>query len=975
MDELPQADRRQSDMQHVRIVHEISRSLAESASLADAAPSMLAAVCRTLGWEYGALWEVERSGKRLRQSGIWHDQSLQFTEFVDRSRSTVFERGIGLPGRVWESGRPAWIVDVVHDTNFPRAAAAERVGLHSAVALPILRGADVLGVMEFFSREVRQPDAAILETLMMVGSQIGLHVERKWAADELEAFFALSLDLLCVASLDGHFLRLNPAWKTVLGFEEAELCAAPFLDFVHPDDRAATIDAVSVLTTGARLINFENRYRTRDGSYRWLEWTAAPIVDQGAIYAAARDVTDRKEAEEALKASAANLEQLVKELEVARTRAEAAAVAKGEFLANMSHEIRTPMNAVIGMTDLALRTELTPRQREYIQTANESAEALLAILNDILDASKIEAGRLALDRVPFGLRDTVEDAVKMFAARADEKRLELACHILPDVPDALVGDPGRLRQVLVNLVGNAIKFTNAGDVIVEVAVDSVNERETGLRFTVSDTGIGIPADKQWQIFGAFVQADSSTTRQFGGTGLGLTISAQLVEMMGGRIWVTSESGHGSQFRFVAYFGVRSAAEAVPALSAPSLHDLRVLVVDDNATNRTILQELLMTWRMQPTTVASATAAITAMTDAVDERRPFDLVLTDALMPDVDGFALARQIAGDTRLSKAKVIMLTSGIPPHGDSTERFIASELSKPVKQSDLMDAIVTAFAEAVVPAAAAAPAAVLPRESVHRSLDILVAEDNATNQKLVVNLLDQQGHRVTLAGNGREAVTLSAGGAFDVILMDVQMPEMDGFEATAAIRRREAANGGHIPIVAMTAHAMAGDRQRCLDAGMDAYVSKPLRLADLLATIDGLFAAAPEPSAEARQDAAPPPIPTDVSLDTTTLLENFGHNRTLLAEVIAVFLEEAPRRLDALRTAAGERNAAVVTSAAHAIKGSVGLFSTGAAYEAARTLEAAAREGNLTDVESRCAHLASEVSKVMADLEKLLKVQDSKS
>jgi len=963
MDELPRADRREDDMQHVRIVHEISRSLAESASLADAAPSMLAAVCRALGWEHGALWEVDRAGKKLRPTGTWHDRSLQFTEFVNTSRSTVFDRGIGLPGRVWESGRPAWIVDVVHDTNFPRAAAAERVGLHSAVALPILRGAEVLGVMEFFSRDVRQPDAAILDTLMMVGSQIGLHVARKWAADELEAFFTLSLDLLCVASLDGQFLRLNPAWKRVLGFDEAELCAAPFIDFVHPDDRAATFDAVSALTTGARLINFENRYRTRDGSYRWLEWNAAPIVDQGAIYAAARDVTDRKEAEELLKASAANLEQLVKELEVARKRAEAAAVAKGEFLANMSHEIRTPMNAVIGMTDLALRTALTPRQREYVQTANESAEALLAILNDILDASKIEAGRLALDRVPFGLRDTVEDAVKMFGARADEKRLELVCHILPDVPDALVGDPGRLRQVLVNLVGNAIKFTNAGDVIVEVAVDSVNEREAALRFTVSDTGIGIPADKQWQIFGAFVQADSSTTRQFGGTGLGLTISAQLVEMMGGRIWVTSESGHGSQFRFVAHFGVRSPAEELSTPSEANLHDLRVLVVDDNATNRTILQELLMSWRMQPTSVDSATAAIAVMTDAVNQQRPFDLVLTDALMPDVDGFALARQIAGDTRLSAAKVIMLTSGAaPPQGESTERFIASELSKPVKQSDLMDAIVTAFAEAVAPAAVAASPAVQPREGVHRPLNILVAEDNATNQKLVVNLLDQRGHRVTIAANGREAVALSGDNAFDVILMDVQMPEMDGFEATAAIRRREEEHGGHIPIVAMTAHAMAGDRERCLEAGMDAYVSKPLRPADLLTTVDGLFADAPEPPTDARRDAV------TLSPEETTLLENFGHNRTLLAEVIAVFLAEAPERIDALRMAAEQRHAPTVTSAAHALKGSVGLFSTGAAYEAARTLEAAARDGDLTDVENRSAHLAREVSKVMVNLEKLL-------
>jgi PAS domain S-box-containing protein len=602
---------------------------------------------------------------------------------------------VGLPGRVWESGRPAWIPDVVADSNFPRAASADRVGLHGAFALPILRGGDVLGVMEFFSRDIRQPDAALLDTMMTAGAQIGLYVSRKWAADELEMFFRLSADLLCVASLDGYFLRVNPAWANVFGYDDATLKASPFLDFVHPDDRAATVDAVSVLTTGTRLINFENRYRARDGSYRWLEWTAAPFVDQGVIYAAARDVTDRKRADEALKESSAHLQHLVAELDVARKTAEAAAAAKGEFLANMSHEIRTPMNAVIGMTDLALRTRLTPQQREYIRTANQSAEALLSILNDILDLSKIEAGRLTLDHVPFGLRDTVEDAVRLFAPRADEKRLELACHIPPDVPEALIGDPGRLRQVLINLVGNAVKFTDAGDVVVEVQAKHVTDAAATLEFTIADTGIGIAPDKQWTIFGAFVQADSSTTRRFGGTGLGLTISADLVERMGGRIWVTSEEGRGSQFRFVATFGIQTERRAEPRPSAANLHDLRVLVVDDNATNRIILEELLRSWRMDPTAVDSASAALAALDEGVRDGRTFELVLTDAMMPGVDGFALARQIAADVRLASAKVIMLTSsGVVPEGQhGAERAVVSQLTKPVKQSDLLDAILTAF------------------------------------------------------------------------------------------------------------------------------------------------------------------------------------------------------------------------------------------------------------------------------------------
>jgi len=936
------------------IVREIARALGESDTLAEAAPRMLAAVCESLGWEYGALWEVDRGGKALHCVGIWHASSLQVSEFVDISRTTTFTRGVGLPGRVWDSGRPAWIPDVVGDRNFPRAPSADRVGLHGAFALPILRGSDVLGVMEFFSRDIRQPDAALLETMMTAGAQIGLYVARKWAADELETFFRLSLDLLCVASLDGYFLRLNPAWTRVLGFDEAELRALPFLDFVHPDDRAATLDAVSALTAGTRLINFENRYRARDGSYRWLDWVAAPSVDQGVIYAAARDVTDRKHGDEALKASTANLKQLVRELDVARQKAEAAAIAKGDFLANMSHEIRTPMNAVIGMTDLALRTQLTPLQREYIRTANQSAEALLTILNDILDVSKIEAGRLALDQAPFSLRDAVEDAVKLFATRADEKRLELACHILPDVPDALVGDPSRLRQVVVNLVGNAIKFTEAGEIIVEVQAKSVTDAEAVLEFTISDTGIGIAPEKQWQIFGAFVQADSSTTRRFGGTGLGLTISADLVEMMGGRIWVTSEEGRGSQFRFAARFGIQPQPRQELRPSAESLHGLRVLVVDDNAANRTILQELLVSWRMDATAVASAAAALTALDDAIRRQRPFHLVITDALMPDVDGFALARQIAADARLSDAKIIMLTSSgiVAARQRGAERAIASQLTKPVKQSDLLDAIVTAFGASVGPRPQDGDVR-RPQRAVDRPLNILVAEDNPTNQTLVRLLLEQHQHRVTLVPDGREAVAKSDAGPFDLILMDVQMPEMDGFEATAAIRRRERATGTHIPIVAMTAHAMAGDRERCLDEGMDAYVSKPLRPDDLLATIDGMFA----------------PEHTRTSIDGPTLAADFGHNPTVLAEVIRVFLSDAPGQAAALRAATDAADAGSIVSAAHALKGSVGLFSKGAAYEAARALEQAARSGDLSGVDARCAGVLDELSRVCADLGALLR------
>jgi CheY-like chemotaxis protein/HPt (histidine-containing phosphotransfer) domain-containing protein len=527
-----------------------------------------------------------------------------------------------------------------------------------------------------------------------------------------------------------------------------------------------------------------------------------------------------------------------------------------------------------------------------------------------------------------------------------------------------VGDAGRLRQVLVNLVGNAVKFTNTGEVIVEVALDTVNDAEAILRFTVSDTGIGIPVEKQWQVFGAFVQADASTTRRFGGTGLGLTISAQLVEMMGGRIWLTSEVGQGSQFRFVAHFGVQLQPDAGLQPSASILRDLRVLVVDDNAANRTILQELLVNWQLHATAVESASAALAAMNEAASQDRPFHLVLTDALMPDVDGFALARRIAGDARFSGAKVIMLTSSGAGSGRqrAADRTIVAQLTKPVKQSDLLDAILTAFGDSHTDDRLRVRSVRGPRRA--RRLNVLVAEDNATNQKLVVRLLELNGHRVTLAGNGREAVEKAEGGHFDVILMDVQMPEMDGFEATQAIRLREG-DSAHTRIVAMTAHAMAGDRERCLAAGMDAYVSKPLRPDDLLSTIDRLVAAGPAHTAATPENVLPQQPASTVDRDV--LLDDFGQNPTLLAEVITVFLAEAPRLLDALRGAASAQDAAAVAPAAHALKGSIGLFSKGSAFEAARRLESAAHEGDVGGFDEGVHEIDVELSRMLRDLDAL--------
>ncbi len=893
------------------------------------------------------------------------------------SNRMAFRRGEGLPGRVWETGNVVWSGNIQEEVWFVRRDPEIDLGMHGAFGFPVSVDGDIVAVLEFFTPEDVVPDPHLLMLVEGIGSQLGRIIERReWEQERahLAAIVDWSYDAIIGKALDGTITSWNTGAEQVYGFS-AEEAVGRSISLILPAGLTGEEEEIrQAVRTGRRLTQFETHRCRKDGADVFVALTVSPIRDaQGRIVGSStieRDITQRVRRERELEAAKAAAEE-------ARHAAETANKTKSEFLANISHELRTPMNAIMGMLELALGEDLGPMMRDYLNTARDSSQTLLYLLDDLLDFSRMEAGRFELESEPCDLRDVVEGMVRTLSLRACEKGLELATSVDADVPHRLQGDCKRLRQVLMNLAGNAIKFTEQGEVIVTAAVANRSKEEIELLFSVKDTGIGISPEDQERVFAPFTQVDASASRRQSGSGLGLAICSELVEKMGGRIWVESVLGKGSTFFFTARLQVLPDQEFVPPHTS-EIRDVPVLVVDDNATNLAILQEILASWDMKPTVVNNGRVGLKLLRDATAQGKPFPLAIIDALMPDMDGFTLVETIRNEELTETAAVLMLSAAdrqtFRDHCEDLKD--ATFLDKPVSQSNLLEAVLQALHGS------------RRRDAVHRvpsraarSLRVLLAEDTPANQKVVLAILERRGHHAVIADNGREALEQLKQQNFDVVLMDVQMPTMDGLQATAAIRELSDTKKSRIPIIAMTAHARREDRRRCQQAGMDAYISKPIDVRRLITLVErtthqqaqadpALWTSDPNLDALAHEVVSESVSDTEESntdgvINRPAALARMGGNEQLFAHMARFFLEDSPRLIAQLREGLRRENAELVTRTAHSLKGLAANFDAHAACRSASLIEELGRAEALEKLSQELPPLLHQIQRLQAELQ----------
>ena len=762
-------------------------------------------------------------------------------------------------------------------------------------------------------------------------------------------------DLIYFKDRESRFTRASDSVAKLLRVPVQELIGKTDADFFIAEHATKSrADELRIIESREPIIAQQECETIQGMEPRWYSTTKAPLLDQEqnviGIVGVSRDVTELKQSRE--------------KLQNALLMADGASRAKSEFVANMSHEIRTPMNGIIGIAELLSTTKLDVDQSEYVDMIQQSSESLMGLLNDILDFSKIEAGKLELSSIPFNLSDSVGKTTQTLASSANDKGLELACRVSPRLPERLIGDPSRLRQIIVNLVSNAIKFTDAGEVVVEVEAKTISDLMAVLHFSVRDTGIGIPPDKQALIFEEFSQADSSTTRRFGGTGLGLTISRQLVELMGGEIWIESQVNQGTTFHFTAEFGVAEEQPATSRFQLASLEGVSALVVDDNATNRRIVGEMLKGWMLAPTEVNGGVAAITEMQRAAKAGTPYRLVLLDCMMPGMDGFSVAELITGNPVFKKPTIIMISSsaGLGDAERCRNAGIIHHMTKPVIKSELFDVIVDAMGQRQTKSERSVA---LP-QAPSKCLNVLLVEDDLINQHVAEGFLKQASHNVTIASTGRKALAIveerieQGQPMFDLILMDIQMPEMDGFRTTTLIRQKEKQLGYRTPIIAMTAAAMKGDRERCLGAGMDAYLSKPINAKLLFNTIAQQTNLEPSDKREISSTSTVGQELLDSQLsehdllsternatvDFATALEKLPGDEVLLNKLIGIFLTECPKLVDEFTKSHRSGDFAGMKRAAHTLQGSCRVLHCHELASLARHLESLSVEEDLESI-----------------------------
>ena len=889
----------------------VTRVLADADSLERALPSILGALATALSCRYGAFWNREED--ELRATALWHDGSVRARGFAGITHDMRLPRGAGLPGYVWECMEAVSVQSLKELPCAVRASAAEIAGLGAAVALPVTNGGELVGVIELFSDAGTVVGDDVLQMLESCGTQIGQFVERRRTQEALDQagqrmtrMIASTPAIVEITDREGRYEMVNATFERFFGVRGEDIIGR-----TREEVHGSVEDHRRVLGTG-ELIEQELDVEHAGSTYTFLT-SRFPITDDtGAavgVCSMSVDITERKLAEQAVAE--------------ARTRALEASRLKSEFVANMSHELRTPLNGVIGMTDLLLKTELEPAQREYAETARVAGEALLSLISDILDFSRIEAGRLDIDVSDADLSEIVGDSCAIVSESAHRKGVELTAWIDPEVPPRMRLDDGRVRQVLVNLLSNAVKFTHHGEINVRVV--PAPDRIACVRFEVQDSGIGMDDVQLGKIFEAFTQADTSTTRMYGGSGLGLTISRQLVELMGGSLTVESTAGRGSCFAFT--LPIVEPRSSQSPLGHAGFDDLHCLIVDDNATSRSILEHQLSSWGISSRAVDGAESAMQAAVEAAATGRPYGLVLLDFQMPVTDGVELTRMLRAAPETSELPIVMLTYS----GDERDAADAAGanacVTKPVRPSRLFDAIIGVIAREHQIATAHVPAPALAKGKV------LVVEDNEVNQLVARLMLEQLGYSVDLAGDGAEGARMALAGEYLAVFMDCQMPVMDGYEATREILNHEGARP-HTPIIAMTAHSLRGDREKCLQAGMDDYVSKPVRESNVVAALTRVARKA-EPGA---------PEVALLDLDAVAALRS-DCPAELLPTIVEMFERDTGSDVAELEALLAAGDAEPLACRAHKIRGAAQTVGAGRLAAVCLELERAGREERLAD------------------------------